>query len=171
MCSCPFFLFCDSNFDPLNLYSSIGSDAYARKGLRELEISHGRSAMLGITGFAAWEALTGHPIVENSMFFHPNPLLPALVVGYVAFNQFYELDDSDMFIRFKLSSEGEARMENLKLGMGPKSNDREQGGDSLDLAETVDKVSNFLSSIGEKYEQAQQAYLDNVVKVDKISQK
>jgi len=158
----------DYNFDPLNLYSSIGNDAYARKGLRDLEISHGRSAMLGITGFAAWEALTGHPIVENSMFFHPNPLLPALVIGYVAFNQFYELEDSDMFIRFKLSSEGEARMENLKLGMGPKSS-----GDSPslpDLGETVDKVSNFVSTIGEKYEQAQQAYLDNVVKVDKISQ-
>ena len=161
----------DSNFDPLNLYSSIGNDAYARKGLRELEISHGRSAMLGITSFAIWEKLTGHPIVENSMFFHPNALLPALVIGYVAFNQFYELDDSDAFIRFKLSSEGEARMENLKLGMGPKSNEA-AGGDPLsDLAETAEKVSNFVSTLGEKYEQAQQAYLDNVVKVDKISQK
>ncbi len=150
----------------MNLYSSIGNDAYARKGLRDLEISHGRSAMLGITAFAAWEALTGHPIVENSIFFHPNAVLPALVVGYVAFNQFYELEDSDMFIRFKLSSEGSARMENLKLGMGKTSPNEES---TVDLVEVAEKATTFVSSLGEKYEQAQQAYLDNVVKVEKIS--
>jgi len=159
----------DYNFDPLNLYSSIGDDAYARKGLRDLEISHGRSAMLGITGFVAWEALTGHPIVENSMFFHPNALLPALVAGYVAFNQFYELDDSDTFIRFKLSSEGEARMENLKLGMGQPSN--QGSGDAIDFAEIAEKATNFVSSLGEKYEQAQKAYLDNVVKIESGEEK
>merc|ERR1712176_662192 len=79
----------DYNFDPLNLYSSIGDDAYAR------------SAMLGITAFAAWEALTGHPIVESgSMFFHPNLVLPALAAAYYAFQSFYELEESDTFIRF-----------------------------------------------------------------------
>lgn len=156
----------NSNFDPMNLYSSIGDDAYARKGLRDLEISHGRSAMLGITAFAAWEALTGHPIVENSIFFHPNAIFPALIAGYVVFNQFYELEDSDMFIRFKLSSEGEARMENLKRGMGKKSTVEAE---SVDLLEVADKATNFFSTLGEKYEQAQQAYLDNVVKVDKVN--
>jgi len=37
----------DYNFDPLGLYDSIGDDAVARKNLREVEVSHGRSAMLG----------------------------------------------------------------------------------------------------------------------------
>merc|ERR1712176_412675 len=101
----------DYNFDPLNLYSSIGDDAYARKGLREVEISHGRSAMLGITAFAAWEAITGHPIVENSMFFHPNVELPALVAAYYAFGYLYELDEETegTFYKFRMSSEGRAR--------------------------------------------------------------
>ena len=110
----------DYGWDPLNLYSSIGDDAYARKGLREVEISHGRSAMLGITAFAAWEAITGHPIVENSMFFHPNALLPSLVAAYYAFGYFYEFDEetSGTFYKFRMSSEGNARMENLKMGLG-----------------------------------------------------
>jgi len=108
----------DYNFDPLGLYSSIGDDAYARKGLRELEISHGRSAMLGITSFVIWEKLTGHPIVENSMFFHPNLLLPFLYASYVAFNQVYEVDLVDnRFIDIKMTSEGAARVENLRLSM------------------------------------------------------
>lgn len=108
----------DYNFDPLDLYSSIGDDAYARKGLREVEISHGRSAMLGITYFVLWEALTGHPIVENSVFFGPNLALPGMYAAYLAFNQVYELEESDTYIRFVMSSEGEARLENLKLSLG-----------------------------------------------------
>jgi hypothetical protein len=161
----------DYNFDPLSLYSSIGDDAYARKGLRDVEISHGRSAMLGITSFVIWEALTGHPIVENSMFFHPNALLPALVAGYGAFNWFYELDEnSESFIRFKLSSEGEARMENLKLGVAQPDTTQDDG-DSIDFAEMAEKATNFLSSLGEKYEQAQNAYLENVVKVESEEKK
>merc|ERR1719437_57615 len=110
----------DYGWDPLNLYSSIGDDAYARKGLREVEISHGRSAMLGITGFAAWEAVTGHPIVENSMFFHPNLELPALVAAYYAFWSFYEVDETDAgtFYKVTMSSEGKARYENLKMSLG-----------------------------------------------------
>lgn len=39
----------DYNFDPLNLYSAFGDDAAGRKAMRELEVAHGRSAMLGIT--------------------------------------------------------------------------------------------------------------------------
>lgn len=117
--------------------------------------------MLGITAFAAWEFLTGHPIVENSMFFHPNALLPALLAAYVAFNTFYELDDSETFLRFKLSSEGEARMANLKLG---RTTDKDA--ESVDVMEMVDKASAFFSGLGDKYEQAQQAYMENVVKME-----
>jgi hypothetical protein len=133
-----------------------------------LEISHGRSAMLGITAFVAWEKLTGHPIVENSMFFHPNPMLPAVVAAYAAFNQFYEFDEhSETYLRFKLSSEGEARLENLKLSL-PKASQSE---DSVDVMEMADKAVEFFSTLGEKYEQMQNAYLENVVKMDKEDKK
>jgi hypothetical protein len=71
----------DYNWDPMNLYSSCGDNYKGRKGLRDVELSHGRAAMLGITYFAAWETLTGRPIVENSVFFHPKLLLPLLAVG------------------------------------------------------------------------------------------
>lgn len=148
-----------SNWDPLNLYSSIGDDAYARKGLRELEISHGRSAMLGITSFAIWEKLTGHAIVENSMFFHPNAMLPLLVGAYVAFNQVYELEDSETFMRFKMSSEGEARMENMRLSM-PST-------EGADIEKMAEDVTSFVEKVGESYEKAQNFYVDNVVNGDK----
>lgn len=126
----------DYNFDPLGLYSSIGDDPVARKGLREVEISHGRSAMLGITSFVIWEKLTGHPIVENSMFFHPNLLLPALTVAYVLFNSIYEIDimpgDGKRLLSVEYTSEGEMRLENLKMG----------------VTKTVSKVSNLANGGG-----------------------
>ncbi|KAG7373031.1 chlorophyll A-B binding protein [Nitzschia inconspicua] len=166
----------DYSFDPLNLYESIGNDAYARKGLREVEISHGRSAMLGITGFAMWEFLTGHPIVENSMFFHPNALLPVLVAAYVAFGQFYEFDEesSEMFFRFKMSSEGEARMENLKMGLGigrgSGSNDESVSIPDFDLSslsEMPEKIANAANSLKAGIDKLQDSYMDNVVQPDK----
>lgn len=150
----------DYNFDPLGLYSSIGDDALARKGLREVEISHGRSAMLGITSFALWEALTGAPIVQDSMFFHPNLLLPGLVAGYVAFNTFYEMEESDMYYRFKLSSEGEARMENMKLG-AEKNNNAESGKQFEFLSEVADKVG---EKAGVLFEKMQETYKENLPK-------
>lgn len=114
----------DYNFDPLDWYSSMGDTATGRKAMREAEIAHGRWAMMGITGFAAWEALTGHPIVENSMFFHPNALLPALVVGYYGFNWFYEIENTDQYVfQVKMNSEGEARAENLKMRLGAMAKD------------------------------------------------
>jgi len=123
--------------------------------------------MLGITAFAAWEKLTGHPIVENSMFFHPNALLPAAVAAYFAFTSIYEFDDnSDTYIRFKYSSEGEARMENLKLVL-PKASSSGDAGESVDIMAKVDEVTAFVSSLGEKYEQFQNWYLENVVQVEK----
>lgn len=50
-------------FDPLNLYASLGDSAVGRKAMRELEVQHGRAAMLGITSWVAFEALTGLPIL------------------------------------------------------------------------------------------------------------
>ena len=164
----------DYDFDPLNLYSSIGDDAYARKGLREVEISHGRSAMLGITGFAAWEAITGHPIVENSMFFHPNLELPALVAAYYAFGYFYEQDDeaAGTFYRFKMSSEGSARWENLQMGLGmnrigPAAADESDESSPFDaLKDIPDKASSFIEQAKKTYSNLENAYMDNVVKND-----
>lgn len=164
----------DYDFDPLNLYQSIGNNAYARKGLREVEISHGRSAMLGITGFAMWEFLTGHPIVENSMFFHPNALLPALIAGYFAFGQFYEFDEesSDRVFRFKLSSEGEARMENLKMGLRDNGSDGSSSAalpdfDFSTLSEMPEKIANAANGLKAGIDKLQDSYMDNVVQPSK----
>mmetsp|Transcript_10658 Transcript_10658/g.22750 ORF Transcript_10658/g.22750 Transcript_10658/m.22750 type:complete len:411 (+) Transcript_10658:136-1368(+) len=164
----------DYGFDPLGLYSSIGNDAYARKGLREVEISHGRSAMLGITAFAAWEALTGHAIVENSMFFHPNAALPALVAAYYAFGYFYEEDESSegTFYKYKMSSEGNARWENLQMGLSGSGAGAAPGsGSSLPfdvdaLKEIPAKASAFAEGLQKQYTKLENAYMDNVVKKD-----
>jgi hypothetical protein len=147
----------DYNFDPLNLYSKIGDSAGARKGIREVEISHGRVAMVGITLFAGWEALTKEPIVENSMFFHPNLLLPALAAGYVAFNAIYEveMDDTDTFLSVKITSEGEARLETLKSemrGSAPASSSDTPDISKLagGLAEKAEALANGVSSSYQK---------------------
>ena len=156
-----------SNWDPLEMYNMLGDNAYARKGMRDLEISHGRWAMMGITSFALWEALTGHAIVESgSVFFTPNPVLPALLVAYVAFNQFYELDqeEADMFLRFKLSSEGEARMENLKMGLGINSASPAEEG--FDIQELSEKATAAVDTVVKAYEKVQEAYMNNVVDSD-----
>lgn len=108
----------DYNFDPLNLYSAFGDDAAGRKAMRELEVAHGRSAMLGITGFAAIEALTGHQIVENNIFFHPNPVIPALALAYLAFGFFYEIENNEQYLlQVKMTSEGEVRKERIMNGL------------------------------------------------------
>ena len=107
----------DYNWDPMNLYSSCGDDYKGRKGLRVVELSHGRVAMLGITYFAAWEALTGHPIVENSMFFHPNLLLPLLVAGYAGWSQIYEVGPLNEYpIDIRYTNEGEMKLNRLQRG-------------------------------------------------------
>lgn len=107
----------DYNWDPMNLYSSCGDDYKGRKGLRDVELSHGRVAMLGITYFAAWEALTGHPIVENSMFFHPNLLLPLLVAGYAGWSQIYEVGPLNEYpIDIRYTNEGEMKLNRLQRG-------------------------------------------------------
>jgi len=108
----------DYNFDPLNWYSSCGDDFKGRKGLRDVELSHGRVAMLGITYFAAWEALTSNPIVENNMLFHPNLLFPFLVAGYVGWNQIYEVTPLDKYpIEVKYTNEGEMKLQRVQDGI------------------------------------------------------
>lgn len=154
----------DYNFDPAGLYSSIGDSAIARKGLREVEISHGRSAMLGITGFAAWEALTGHAIVENSMFFHPNLLLPALVAGYVGFNSIYKVENTDRYL-FQISktSEGEAILENLKLAMpsGSSANGESTMDDIIDkLSDAGETATKMVGNLKQFYEGLSDSYLE-----------
>lgn len=151
----------DYNFDPLNLYNSAGDDAYARKGMRDVEISHGRMAMLGITYFAAWEFLTKHPIVENSMFFHPNLLLPALTAGYFGFNAIYKVESNDQYVlQISKTSEGEAILENLKIWLPspPTPEQQEQ------MAEKMSDAAAFAKSAAEKlsagYEKASEGYLE-----------
>merc|ERR1711957_837698 len=104
----------DYDFDPLDLYSKFGDNALGRRAMRELEVAHGRAAMIGITSFAIWEALTGHPIVENSMFFHPNLLLPVIGAAYLAFGFFYEIKNDDQYLfQIEETSEGSVRIEGI----------------------------------------------------------
>lgn len=97
----------DYNFDPMGLYSMLGDDADGRKALRQLEIAQGRQAMLGITAFAALEALTGKPIVENNIFFQPNIFLPILSAAYSYASTFFEFSDLSKYpIRIQKSKLG-----------------------------------------------------------------
>lgn len=113
----------DYNFDPLNLYSMLGDTADGRRAIREAEIGHGRAAMLGITYFAMWEAITGHPIVENSLFFHPNVVLPLLAVAYLVFGQFYEIESNGQYMfQVEKTSEGKMYAERLKNFIGTTMN-------------------------------------------------
>lgn len=162
----------DYGFDPLNLYSSIGENAYARKGLREVEISHGRSAMLGITAFAAWEAITGNAITDSaSMFFTPNVVLPGLYASYLAFGYFYEREESDTYIRYKMSSEGAARWENLKIGLNMNGAPAvvEAGAGSAGLpdfdmiTEFPEKAAAFFDGLQGKYDNLEKTYMDKIV--------
>jgi len=101
----------DLGFDPLGLYSSLGNsvpamtelkmkadptmkidwDAYHRKEMEASEIYHGRAAMLGITGFAVQEFVTGVPVVDQTpAFFTPfwEQLAPGAVASLGVFPQF-----------------------------------------------------------------------------------
>jgi len=105
----------DYNFDPLNLYSMFGDDAVGRKAVRELEVAHGRGAMIGISYFAFWEYVTGHPIVENNLLFHPNLLVPLLGIAYLSFGFFFDVKNTDeKLFEVELNSEGQMRVVRLK---------------------------------------------------------
>jgi hypothetical protein len=123
--------------------------------------------MLGITGFAGWEALTGHAIVENSMFFHPNLLLPALVAGYTAFNAIYRVENSDRYV-FQISktSEGEAMLENFKLGMPSEGGSEKTMKKVEDAAETAKKLANGAKELYNKLSDSYLDYSTNNIKKD-----
>lgn len=169
----------DYNWDPLNLYGSCGSDYKGRKGLRDVELSHGRMAMLGITYFAAWEALTGHAIVENNMLFHPNLLFPFLALGYVGWNQIFEISPMNEYpIEVRYTNEGEMKYNRLKRGVqdvveGLTSSTAAAKAqlDSLDSKFGIyEKVGTTVGSLGvmetiqAAYDSAVESYSENVVK-------
>lgn len=52
-------------FDPFNLYRALGDDAGGRRAMRELEVQHGRAAMLGLTSWVLFEALTGVAVTNS----------------------------------------------------------------------------------------------------------
>eukprot|EP00621_Florenciella_sp_RCC1693_P001135 CAMPEP_0182522480 /NCGR_PEP_ID=MMETSP1323-20130603/329_1 /TAXON_ID=236787 /ORGANISM="Florenciella parvula, Strain RCC1693" /LENGTH=355 /DNA_ID=CAMNT_0024730613 /DNA_START=36 /DNA_END=1103 /DNA_ORIENTATION=- len=60
------------DFDPLNFYSALGDDAAGRRSMRDLELAHGRTAMMGLTSWVLFEAVTGVPITSAAaIFFKP----------------------------------------------------------------------------------------------------
>merc|ERR1711966_511322 len=62
--------------------------------------------------------LTGHPIVENNMLFHPNALFPALVLGATAWSQIYEVSPLNEYpIEIKYTNEGEMKLARVKSGI------------------------------------------------------
>lgn len=59
-------------FDPLNLYNVLGNDAAGRKAMRSIEINHGRFAMVGLTSWVLFEAITRVPATSAfACFFKP----------------------------------------------------------------------------------------------------
>lgn len=153
----------DYDFDPLNLYSILGDTADGRKALREAEVAHGRAAMLGITYFAAWEALTGHPIVENSVFFHPNAVLPGLALAYAIFFQFYEIKSTEQYMfQPVMTSEGKVYAERLKNFIGQTTSDGTAK--AKEVAAVVKDVAGVLSytanDISKKIDEAEKSYTE-----------
>lgn len=157
----------DYNFDPLNLYSMFGDTADGRKAMRELEIAHGRWAMGGITAFAAWEALTKHAVVENNIFFHPNPILPAFGLAYLAFGFFYEVKNTDQYLfQVEKTSEGEVRMENLQKSVNEFSAEAEVATEDLRkyLGIAADIVIDTAKDLKIKYDKLTEDYTASVMK-------
>jgi len=54
----------DENFDPLGLYGLLGKDPIGRFVMRDLELEHGRVAMLAVLLYVVVEASTGQPVVK-----------------------------------------------------------------------------------------------------------
>jgi hypothetical protein len=130
----------DYNFDPLNLYSILGDDAIGRKALREIEISHGRYAMVGITYFAAWEALTKHAIVENNPLFHQNYIVPFAAFAYVIWSQIYQISDVRKYpIRIEYTKDGEEILRGVKQSINKI--------DTADIINAVNVVSEVTGKV------------------------
>lgn len=62
----------DVTFDPLGLYGIVGKDAVGRKVMRDLELSHGRVAMLATLSYVILELATGAPVVDITPFLFAN---------------------------------------------------------------------------------------------------
>ena len=150
----------DYNWDPLNLYSSCGDDYKGRKGLRDVELSHGRVAMLGITYFAIWEALTGNPIVENNMLFHPNLLAPVLALGYAAWTNIYEVSDlSEYPIEIKYTNEGEMKLKRAQNGIADiLDNAKDSSANVKKTLDDIDEKTGIYSASGKLIDSARSTY-------------
>jgi len=151
----------DYNFDPLNLYGILGDSAVGRKALREAEVAHGRAAMLGITYFAFYEKLSGHPIVEDSVFFHPNVQLPLLYFAYLVWGQFYEIESDDQYLlQARMTSEGKVNLERLKNLLKSMTS-----GSSVDIPadEPADVASDLSTIIGYPFKEMK-AKIDEAMK-------
>lgn len=62
----------DFDFDPLGFYGLVGKDAVGRKVLRDLEIAHGRVAMLGVLAYVLLEVTLKKPVVDLTPFLFNN---------------------------------------------------------------------------------------------------
>ncbi len=58
----------DEDFDPLGLYGLLGNDAVGRFTMRELELNHGRVAMLAVLAYVMLESVTHVPVVQLTPF-------------------------------------------------------------------------------------------------------
>jgi len=147
----------DYNFDPLGWYSAFGDDAAGRKAMREVEVAHGRGAMMGITYFALWEYLTGHPIVENNLLFTPNLLVPLLGAAYLSFGFFFDIKSSDQYLfQVELNSEGDMRLIRLKNFFRYLAKD---AGEKAGIAkEKADQVYEFAQDARVKYDDLTERY-------------
>jgi len=160
----------DYNFDPLDFYNLIGDDARGRKGFREVEISHGRMAMLGITYFAMWEYITGCPIVENNPLFHPNLLVPILGIAYLSFGFFFEVKNTDeVLFKIETTSEGESRIARIStMFEGVGKNSGENLGTMFDVGESL--IEN-LKGLKKKYDNLNESYTNSVMNYAKDEKK
>lgn len=62
----------DLSFDPFGLYGLCGKDAIGRKVMRDLEINHGRVAMLAVLGYVVLERATGKAVVDLTPWLFAN---------------------------------------------------------------------------------------------------
>lgn len=133
----------DYNFDPQGFYSTLGDNAWGRRAIRDVEVTQGRMAMVGITYFAAWEKLTGSPIVENNPFFHPNAVLPLAAVSYFAWSQFYQVSDPRKYpITIEYTKDGEEMLRGIQRSIASQESEIEAVVDSAkELAEKTVKTA------------------------------
>ena len=95
----------DLGFDPLGLLPD-KSAPERRKRMLEQELTHGRTAMLAIVGFAIQEFLTKVPVVEETpQFFVPPEGVEQAFFPHVGENFFLRKDVEAEFYLFELVGE------------------------------------------------------------------